>query len=838
MAKHVTQPNGRTWCPAYFNKNDGGEYRRTNNTWAGQTIFALDFDGGVSIDAVIERCKKYKVMPAFAYSTFSSVDNDKFRVVFQNSFEIQDIRVRNLVQLALMKLFKEADKACVDSSRMFYGGKEIIYHNYEACVDIAGLLLSVCEYLTDNDAKNYAKNIRGFCQTVGVNVLNGLPHIEIVAEDIENEKNTEMSAELYKYNRRARDSVQNINEQVVICFNDKFSETKAKALKKGKLAKVEIENHIKDRILIDHFDFEKLSKRCKLYSEILKWTYWAWNPGVFGLATNLLAVKGGETRFLKAIKENSNPYDVEKWKKTIKYIKKSLYKPSNCKSFCPFETDCEHSKNIIETVKLVRGRVNVVEPLITSALDVAEQKLKEAFEEAVTSSENKVFVIKAPTGIGKTELYLGLENTTIAAPRHDLKTEVATRMRVRHEVVPALSKSNEVLTAELKRLYERGDYWGASELKKEVAQHDSEVAEYLETIKRLKQVDCTLITTHERLMFTEDNNVQVVVDEDIIPTMMKMGKVDIEDIVRVSNKIEGFKNVVEIVKSKEDGVVNATDVKMFLSMLLMPDEKVEFLKSIKEINTNVVDFMNCSYWVKNADGTINYIVKRDLGKRKTIILSATANKFVYEKLFGDRLVFIDIGEVETRGEIIQYPQRSFSRYQLENGMKHLELARSIAGNQAVITFKKYEKSFRKCIAKFGAVTGIDEHSGQDMTIVGTPHLNPNVYLLYAAALCGEAFHDIGMNFMPIKRNGMEFYFYTFHNEMLREVQLYLIEAELIQAIGRARILRNDCTVTVLSNLAIPGAKFVYLDKSKIKELSEEVSEEPDKEKICESQKQT
>ena len=54
--------------------------------------------------------------------------------------------------------------------------------------------------------------------------------------------------------------------------------------------------------------------------------------------------------------------------------------------------------------------------------------------------------------------------------------------------------------------------------------------------------------------------------------------------------------------------------------------------------------------------------------------------------------------------------------------------------------------------------------------------------------------------------------------MLREIQLYLIESELIQAVGRARLLRNDCTVTVLSNLPITQADFIYLEKNDIEEL--------------------
>lgn len=64
----------------------------------------------------------------------------------------------------------------------------------------------------------------------------------------------------------------------------------------------------------------------------------------------------------------------------------------------------------------------------------------------------------------------------------------------------------------------------------------------------------------------------------------------------------------------------------------------------------------------------------------------------------------------------------------------------------------------------------------------------------------------------IERNGYEFWFTTFDKELIREIQLWEIETELIQAIGRARAIREDCSVLVLSNYPIPGAR--------IKELGE------------------
>ena len=41
---------------------------------------------------------------------------------------------------------------------------------------------------------------------------------------------------------------------------------------------------------------------------------------------------------------------------------------------------------------------------------------------------------------------------------------------------------------------------------------------------------------------------------------------------------------------------------------------------------------------------------------------------------------------------------------------------------------------------------------------------------------------------------------------LRKVQLWMISSALEQAIGRARLLRNDCTVTVFARFPVDQAK--------------------------------
>lgn len=192
-------------------------------------------------------------------------------------------------------------------------------------------------------------------------------------------------------------------------------------------------------------------------------------------------------------------------------------------------------------------------------------------------------------------------------------------------------------------------------------------------------------------------------------------------------------------------------------------------------------------------------------------MSATLNESICKLVFGDRLIWVDIGDVEMTGEIIQYPQRSFSRWQINHNDNLLSIAKAIVGDLPTITYKSLENEFNT-VATFGATSGLDAYSGQDMAVVGTPHVNEIAYLLFANALgLKPKLNDSQMHYVKIKRNGFEFYFNTYSDDlMLREIQLHMIESELLQAIGRARLLRNKCKVILLSNLPITQAEFMYL----------------------------
>ncbi len=49
---------------------------------------------------------------------------------------------------------------------------------------------------------------------------------------------------------------------------------------------------------------------------------------------------------------------------------------------------------------------------------------------------------------------------------------------------------------------------------------------------------------------------------------------------------------------------------------------------------------------------------------------------------------------------------------------------------------------------------------------------------------------------------------TYADEILRAIQFYMIESELEQAVGRARLLRCDCTVNLFSDFPLRQAEIM------------------------------
>jgi hypothetical protein len=125
--------------------------------------------------------------------------------------------------------------------------------------------------------------------------------------------------------------------------------------------------------------------------------------------------------------------------------------------------------------------------------------------------------------------------------------------------------------------------------------------------------------------------------------------------------------------------------------------------------------------------------------------------------------------------------------------------RKWSGNNVLITFMKYALGD----LHFGNTEGCNHLAGTDIDVVGTPYQAEFLYKLFAYSL-GLSF-DRGAKVkpnLPVVHNGYKFRFTTYEDVELQKIMFWMIETELEQAVGRARLLRFDCTVNLFSNFPL------------------------------------
>jgi hypothetical protein len=129
--------SGYTICPSTFRKNpQTGRAQRLDALFEQSSLILLDFDKG------IPDFTNPQYMPALVYHSFSSTpETPKGRALFALSNPITDLSTyRHLVQ-HLLEVFPAADRACKDSSRLFYGSNRgPIAINPKAILNIDTLL--------------------------------------------------------------------------------------------------------------------------------------------------------------------------------------------------------------------------------------------------------------------------------------------------------------------------------------------------------------------------------------------------------------------------------------------------------------------------------------------------------------------------------------------------------------------------------------------------------------------------------------------------------------------------------------------------------------------------
>ncbi len=427
---------GYTFTPALIATTYNGVISRIQESWTSQQLFALDIDDITNVPELINKCIKLGLKPFLVYRSFSwTPNNPKYRLLFKTIDPVNDYRVAKVILLALMNIFDESDKACKDLSRLFFGTKfESSFYNPDYDLDL-NILFNALEEKFNEDKKNASSKQDNFCKKTGC--------LGIVNKRFAVTDNPEL--------------LSNANLEVVkfgnLYFGFAVSEADVKykkmIIKNNKQdqyipRKIKIEN---DYPMVDHFDFNKLYKRCRLWKSFCAGEEKVEYPQLVRIMMNIIHVKGGENKFLTSLTDviEVNPllYDtpltdkISKMQSCMKGFRRQNYKPASCYETssleaCPYCDTCKHGANMLVTAEVQKNEI--VKLSQTTQSGIHDIKIAEAqLNSLITSAYGKqgFYCIKAPVGLGKTKEYLLLAQPgdVIATPNHELCADVCRRLR-------------------------------------------------------------------------------------------------------------------------------------------------------------------------------------------------------------------------------------------------------------------------------------------------------------------------------------------------------------------------------------------------------------------------
>jgi hypothetical protein len=474
-------------------------------------------------------------------------------------------------------------------------------------------------------------------------------------------------------------------------------------------------------------------------------------------------------------------------------------------------------------------------PTPGQTLAESRHELEIAWQTAYSSDDHDIHLILVDTGVGKTHTMLNtpLTKTMVAAPTHLLKEQHGEDYKHGTFLLWPMQPSLPDDYAQKIAACHASGVGNVKKIIEQFAENSKDAGlvkkchEYLAASVAINNAQL-VFCTHEKV-FNCNNTVidTIIFDEDPISAILKTIVVQREDLRILHDWVTQLMD-----RGENKGPLEAMAGKLASLMTappgLLPESKPlsrSFINGIigrkdyPALHSPVHSICLTSACQKGEDGNFTCIeVRRLPGDKKVIILSASANVLLYQKLFGDRVKVTDLRGTALRGRIYQHNARSYSKSFLQK-LAQSELENMIKKDvkqyrlDGVITYKQLEKVIDgKCVlgntdipmfTHYGAQYGLNQFQGKNTGVYGVPHKTDDVYKLLARAVGFEATGS--MRYQTIDRNGYEFEVWTYDNLDLRELQLCMIEGEYLQAVGRARLVSNDCDVHVFSNYPVPKA---------------------------------
>ena len=813
---------GCVFCPSTFKDSI-----KSRETFEQAQLFVLTFDNAstekISFNKIKGRARYYGLPILFAYSTdpfyWTDPEREQFSIVFLNETPLSDLKEAEAMQRALMVVFPEAAKDC-SVLNLYQGGDKLLYSN-EAIptINAEWLFMNMCLYLKDRfGPTNYKRKIAEFSRATGVRLDDrSLPDVSIA------EVHTEYHREKIDDKNSSKCIIEERSDEILSHHEFRIN------FESGSTSEERAADHERSPTISPRgAEMLKLfSSSCRLYQDFQSGFKRLTQQELLGLATNLSQVKSGQKVFKAVL--GSEPYDeawgkrIDNWDYYFYYIKGKGSTPCTC--FCPYRDTCHHGTDILSTAKPKYHQIERIDNWGVPLVDVDEawEDFSEKFQEAVTSDEPGWHIIKSQTALGKTQALLEFLRDTslrvlVAVPTNNLKREVcerAKKMEVEVVASPSLHELQDeiptVVWCEIQALYDAGKS-PMPRVEKAIAEDDVECAKIFKKYKRelseFINFEGHAITTHRRLTNMDVRKYDlVIVDEDIIYSTVIPNRetVSLSMLKKVRKKLAAsdplaakIKRVLKKVKDSEFFILDEVDwhrayadIKMAVNIPALCSATHFCYRAASKQESDL------------TEDSITFIKPVKFPDSKYIMLSATADEDICKYYFGEENVrFYDCKEATITG-LHQYGDKPMGRSSIRKDPSIIKRIKQWTRFDYTISFKEFHKYYEGEL-HFGNCAGCDTLKGKNIDVIGTPHQPEWIYKLFAYSLGYDVDDSLKPNTVVV-HNGFRFRFMTYADETLRAIQFYMIESELEQAVGRARLLRCDCTVNLFSDFPLKQA---------------------------------
>ena len=876
---------GQSWYCGTFNPTANGQI--TNASIASAQAISLDIDNDregipvLTVEAAKQRLKELELCETVIYPSFSNGKIDdkgnikqKYRIVFFLNNPISRDNIRKWYVLAdmLYTLFPEADPASLTISQLWLGTNQPPFSVVEGSrLNEQALYDAYIKVVWDSvDDTNRSKKWVEKAAQWGVNLNeNGLPYL--LMEEDNKTVSPRWIDDKIAVEHMGRTPTGRVSKSKTIKGKNPERVSEGRTVELTKIANwVDRARRIS---FVFFAGFENGKRIMRRYQRHF-------------LISNLAAINGGQKYYYDVLEKNIDLYehDMEYYRdEADRFLKRytGIMRWTDTIKGEMYDTAMEYNSLYEAIVK--SDRPSIYEKRGKISVEEANMELRTLLGKVLNDRSKGIYGINADTGSGKTKAYIDyiVENrdkigrVLICVPTHNLKREIADRFEKSGIRVCELEKRPDVGDD----CEEKADYWKSlrvgfnskaqsiwnkyfDKVKAKGFKHPK-YREYIlyDGSVQLVKGSQVVITTHDLSLYTElEGDFDIVIyDEDICHRMVEIKETTIDD---VRDFIKGFPaqvrfrdmlNRLEQSNADRRNLHNPkTNYETFMTtekanwdIDLSTMEMKNYRGGIP--NTDVFSFLHAKSYTMDYNGRIMYSYVRSIGYNDAtvLVLSATLSPLIFGKLTVGRYSrFFQIEHIRNKGTIIQDISRTYSKSHLEDN--HERIIEELNTNypdwkdRYLITFKDWIKFFKGQGAKFynhndndktpmtfGNTEGIDALKGEKILILGKFGFPEHIYLLWATALNIPIMENGDHQYTQyINHNGYSFRLFTYEQEELRRIQLYLIESELEQATGRGRaVWYENADVLVLCDIPLNSADKMVYRGNDIREGIEEIPTE-------------